>query len=176
MEDKVPSSDRGVRAAQLNRRTASVFTWLRSVISASAVVELHSSRIRVRDISNHKTFEFEPLLSIDATQRVVSVGRPIPASAVTTYAPFAGPAALADDPRIAQLILAFAYSKLGLSAWLKPAPRIVVTVSTDDANGAKHLSSEALVELSASAGARTTVIHRGSAISDAEALKLLDAA
>ena len=35
---------------------------------------------------------------------------------------------------------------------------------------------EVLVELSASAGARTTGIHRGSAISDAAALKLLDTA
>ena len=153
-----------------------MFTWLRSLISAAAVVELHSSRIRVRNLSNRKSLEFEPLLSIDSTQRVVSVGRPIPASAVRTYAPFANPAALADDERIAQLILAFAYSKLGVSAWLKPAPRIVVTVGTDDANGATRLSDRALVDLSASAGARTTVIHRGSAISDEEALKLLDAA
>ena len=153
-----------------------MFTWLRSLVSAAAVVELHSSRIRVRDISNRKSYDFEPLLSIDATQRVVSVGRPIPASAVRTYAPFADPVAFASDPRIAQLILAFAYSKLGVSAWLKPAPRIVVMVSTDDANGAKLLSSEALIELSASAGARTTAIHRGNAISAAEALKLLDVA
>jgi hypothetical protein len=153
-----------------------MFTWLRSLISAAAVVELHSSRIRVRDLSNRQSFEFEPLLSIDATQRVVSVGRPIPASAVRTYAPFANPAALADEPRSAQLILAFAYSKLGVSAWLKPAPRVVVTVGADDANGARRVSNKALVELSASAGARITVIHRGSVISDAEALKLLDAA
>lgn len=153
-----------------------MFTWLRSLISAAAVVELHSNRIRVRNISNRQSFEFEPLLSIDADQRIVSVGRPIPASAVRTYSPFANPVALADEPRIAQLILAFAYSKLGVRAWLNPAPRIMMTVSTDDANGAKHLSNEILVELSASAGARTTVIHRGSAISDAEAQKLLDAA
>jgi hypothetical protein len=153
-----------------------MFAWLRSLISAAAVVELHSSRIRVRDVSNRKDFEFEPLLSIDADQRVVSVGRPIPPSAVKTYSPFATPAAFADDPRMAQLILSFAYSKLGASAWLKPAPRIVLTVVVDDANGAGRLSDEVLVELSASAGARATVIHRGRAISDVEALKLLDAA
>ena len=153
-----------------------MFAWLRSLISAAAVVELHSSRIRVRDVSNRKDFEFEPLLSIDANQRVVSVGRPIPASAVKTYSPFANPAAFAGDQRIAELIVTFAYSKLGASSWLKPAPRIVLAVVVDDANGARRLSDDVLVELSASAGARATVIHRGGAISDAEALKLLDAA
>jgi hypothetical protein len=104
------------------------------------------------------------------------VGRPIPAAAVKTYSPFASPAAFDDDRRIAQLIMAFAYSKLGASAWLKPAPRIVLTVVADDANGARRLSDDVLIELSASAGARATVIHRGRAISDVEALKLLDAA
>ena len=153
-----------------------MFVWLRSLISAAAIVELHSSRIRVRDVSNRKEFEFEPLLSVDADQRVVSVGRPIPASAVKSYSPFENSAAFADNPRIARLILTFAYSKLGASAWLKPAPRILLTVAADDANGAGRLSDDVLVELSASAGARTTVIHRGRAISDREALKLLDAA
>ncbi|MBQ0933275.1 hypothetical protein [Ideonella alba] len=129
----------------------------------------------MRDVSNGREFEFEPLLSIDADQRVVSVGRPIDASAVKTYSPFANPAAFAGDRRIAELILAFAYSKLGASAWLKPAPRIVLAVVADDANGARLLSDDALVELSASAGARATVIHRGGSISDVEALKLLDA-
>ena len=153
-----------------------MFAWLRSLISAAAVVELHSSRIRVRDLSNRKNFEFEPLISIDADQRVVSVGRPISASAVRTYSPFASPNAFSEDSRIAQLVLTFAYSKLGASSWLKPAPRIVLTVAADDANGARRLSDDVLVELSASAGARATVIHRGHAISDVEALKLLDAA
>lgn len=153
-----------------------MFAWFRSLISAAAVVELHSSRIRVRDVSNRIGFEFEPLLSIDADQRVVSVGRPIPASAVKTYSPFANPAAFSEDLRIAQLILAFAYSKLGASAWLKPAPRVVLTIAADDANGARRLSDDDLVKLSSSAGARATVIHRGRIISDAEALKLLDAA
>jgi hypothetical protein len=153
-----------------------VFAWLRSLISAAAVVELHSSRIRVRDVSNQKDFEFEPLLSIDADRRVVSVGRPIPPSAVKTYSPFASPVAFTNDTRIAQLILAFAYSKLGASAWLKPAPRIVLRVVADDANGARTLSDDVLADLSASAGARATVIHRGRAISDVEALELLDAA
>ena len=153
-----------------------MFAGLRSLISAAAVVELHSSRIHVRDVSNRTDFDFEPLLSIDADQRVVSVGRPIPASAVKTYSPFTSPAAFAEDPRIAQLILAFAYSKLGASAWLKPAPRIVLAIDADDANGVRPLSDDVLVELSASAGARATVIHRGRAISDVQALKLLDAA
>ena len=153
-----------------------MFAWLRSLISAAAVVELHSSRVRVRDISNRKDFAFEPLLSIDAHQRVVSVGRPIHASAVKTYAPFANPAAYADDPRIAELILTFAYSKLGASAWLKPAPRIVLSVVADDTNGARRLSDDVLVALSTTAGARATVIYRGRAISDVEALKLLDTA
>ena len=59
-----------------------MFAWLRSLISADAVVELHSSHMCVRDVSNRMDFEFEPLLSVDSDQRVVSVGHPIPASAV----------------------------------------------------------------------------------------------
>jgi hypothetical protein len=153
-----------------------MFTWLRSLISAAAVVELHSSRIRVRDISNGTMFELEPILSIDGAQRVVSVGRPIPASAVKTYAPFANLAALTEEPRIAQLILIFAYSKLGSVAWLKPAPRIVLSIVGGNSTGIQLMDDKALVDLSTSAGARATVIHRGRAVSDNEALRMLDAA
>jgi hypothetical protein len=152
-----------------------MFARLRSFISAAAVVELHSSRIRVRDISTRTMFEFEPILSIDASQRVVAVGRPIPATAVKTYAPFANPLALSEEPRIARLILAFAYSKLGSVPWLKPAPRIVLFIG-DNASGVQRMNDNTLVELSTSAGARTTVIHRGRPVSDVEALKMLDAA
>jgi hypothetical protein len=95
---------------------------------------------------------------------------------VTTYAPFANPKALAEEPRIAQLILAFAYSKLGSVAWLKPAPRIVLSIRGDNANGAQRMNDNTLVELSTFAGARSTVIHRGGPVSDVEAIRMLDAA
>ena len=153
-----------------------MFAWLRSLISAAAVIELHSSRIRVRDMSGGATFEFEPILSIDGSQRVVSVGRPIPVSAVKTYAPFEDPSSLAKELHIAKLILAFAYSKLGSVSWLKPAPRIVLLIRGDNANGVQLVGDAALAELSTAAGARTTVIYRGKPLSDDEALRLLDAA
>ena len=152
-----------------------MFSWLRSLVSAVAIVELHSSRIRVRDVSGRAAFEFEPLLNIDGSQRVVSMGRPIPASAVKTYAPFTNAETVAEEPRVAELILAFAYSRLGSVKWLKPAPRIVLSISDDHANGAKLISDGVLVQLSNSAGARKTVIHRGQAVSDSEAIRLLDA-
>src|SRR5688572_31236358 len=122
-----------------------MFSWLRSLISAAAIVELHSSSIRVRDVAGRTAFEFEPLLSIDGSQRVVSVGRPIPASAVKTYAPFADAEAVAEEPRIAELILAFAYSKLGSVKWLKPAPQIVLSISDDHTNGARLITDGVLV-------------------------------
>jgi hypothetical protein len=153
-----------------------MFVWLRSLVSAAAVIELHSRRIRVRDVSGGTTFEFEPILSIDGSQRVVSVGRPIPASAVKTHAPFENPTSFAKEPHVAKLILAFAYSRLGSVAWLKPAPRIVLLVRSDDTNGVQLVGDDALAELSTSAGARTTVICRGRSLSDHEALRLLDAA
>jgi hypothetical protein len=153
-----------------------MFAWLRSLVSAAAIIELHSSCILVRDISGGATFEFEPILSIDGSQRVVSVGRPIPASAVRTFAPFANPSSLAKELHIAKLILAFAYSKLGSVAWLKPAPRIVLLIKGDSASGAQLIADDALAQLSTSAGARTTVIYRGRPLSNDEALRLLDAA
>jgi hypothetical protein len=104
------------------------------------------------------------------------VGRPISASAVKTIAPFASAESLAKESRIASLILQFAYSKLGSVAWLKPAPRIVISVSGEASNGVRHAGDDVLIELSASAGARTTVIHRGKPITDVEALRMLDAA
>jgi hypothetical protein len=152
-----------------------MFTWLRSLISAAAVVELHGSRFRVRDLSGKTRFEFEPILSIDGAQRVVSIGRPIPASAVKTYSPFSGPSALAEDWRIAELILAYAYSKLGSVSWLRPAPRIVLSVMQEPLNGMSGVDDETLVKLSTSAGARKTVVHRGKPVSDLEAIGLLDA-
>jgi len=152
-----------------------MFGWLRSLVSAAAVVELHSGRIRVRDISAGKVWDFEPLLSVDGEGRVVAIGRLVPASAVRTHAPFASPDALAEEPRIAQLILMHAYSSLGPNAWLKPAPRVVLYIANDVGNHVRHIADQALIELSGSAGARTTVIHRGRAISDADAIELLDA-
>jgi hypothetical protein len=153
-----------------------MFAWLRSLISAAVVVELHSARIRIRDVSGGATFEFEPVLSIDAAQRVVSVGRPISSSAVKTHAPFENPVAFAEDPRIAELILAYAYSKLGAVAWIKPAPRVVLLISNDHENGAQLLNDKTLVDLSASAGARTTLICRGTTLTDVEARRMLDGA
>jgi hypothetical protein len=143
-----------------------MFLWLRSLLSAECVVQLHSRRIRVRDISAGKTFDFEPVLGIDAAQCVVAIGRPIPASAVNTYEPFASPAALARDRRIAELILQYAYSRLGTSAWLKPAPKVVLHVVPEPDNAIRTIDDEALKELSRSAGARLTVVHRGKSISD----------
>lgn len=153
-----------------------MFAWLRSLRSATAIVELHSDRIRVRDVSRAATFEFEPLLSIDASQQVLSIGRPLPANAVKTYAPFASRAALLQDWHVAQLILQYAYSKLGSVAWLKPAPRIVLCVSGELADEARRIDDETLVKLSAAAGARITVVHSGRPLSDIEAQRLLDTA
>ena len=153
-----------------------MFAWFRSLVSSNAVVELHSRRIRVHDFSTVSTFEFEPLLSVDGSQRVVSIGRPIAASAVKTYSPFAKPSALEQDRRIAELLLQYAYSKLGSIAWLKPAPNIVLFVPGDPANEIRLINDEALVQLSAMAGARVTVVHRGSPVSAAEAQRLLHAA
>jgi hypothetical protein len=153
-----------------------MFVYLRSLVSAAAVVELHSRRIRVRDLSGLSSFEFEPLLSVDGLQCVASIGRPIAASAVKTYAPFATPSALAQDRRVAELLLQYAYSKLGSVAWLKPAPKVVLCVPGDAANEIRHIDDETLLQLSAIAGARVTVLHRGSALSAPEAQRLLQAA
>src|SRR5687768_11438118 len=117
-----------------------MFLWLRSLLSAECVVQLHSSRIRVRDLSPGTTFELEPVLAIDGEQCVVAVGRPIPASAVKTYDPFASPAALARDRRIAELILQYVYSRLGTSAaWLKPAPKVLLHVTPEPDNAMRHV-------------------------------------
>jgi hypothetical protein len=153
-----------------------MFIWLRSLVSASAIVELHTSLLRVRDISGQKQFEFESTLSIDGAQRVVAIGRPIPATAVRTYAPFESKAALAADSQVARLILSFAYSKLGQVKWLNPAPRIVLHIGQDSENGAQEIDDRTLIDLSKSAGARITVIHRGGRLTDGEAERILDAA
>jgi hypothetical protein len=153
-----------------------MFAWLRSLISSAAVIELHSKRLRVRDLSHRKEFDFEPILSVDAGQRVVAIGRPIPASSVMTYSPFSAHDALVREQKFAQLILAFAYSRLGSSSWLKPAPRIVISLVNEPGNGAFKIEDAALVSCSSAAGARKTVVHRGKALTDGDALQLLDRA
>jgi len=152
-----------------------MFLWLRSLLSAECVVQLHSSRIRVRDLSAGTTFELEPVLAIDGAQRVVAVGRPIPASAVKTYDPFASPAALERDRRIAELILQYVYSRLGTSAWLKPAPKVLLHVTPEPDNAMRRVDDAVLEELSSRAGARITVIHRGQSITNDDALRMLRA-
>jgi hypothetical protein len=152
-----------------------VFTWLRSLFSASAIIELDSRRIGVRDLSGDTRFEFEPLLSLDASSKVVSIGRPIPASAVKTHAPLSNWAASDEQRLITELLLQYAFSKLSAISWVKPAPKIVLVVPDDTANAARRLDDATLEDLAAGAGARVTVIRRGAPVSLEEARRLLDA-
>jgi hypothetical protein len=153
-----------------------MFSWIRSLVSAAAIVELHSRHIQVRDISHGRTFGFEPLLGVDGDQRVVSIGRPISVLAVKTYAPFVDPAAFAENRRIAVLLFQYVYSQLGAVGWLKPSPRILLRVDNDPSSAARLLNDESLVDLSQAAGARLTVVHRGGRLSDSDVVSRLDAA
>lgn len=147
--------------------------WLRALFSADCILELHSARFRLRDMSEAVVAEFDPILAIDRESRVVSVGRPVDQAAVRTFRPFDSPSALEDDRRIAEVLLQYAFSKLSATAWLKPSPAVVIHLPTDSSNLACEIDDRTLIQLSTAAGARKTVVHRGAALSAAEARRLL---
>jgi hypothetical protein len=150
-----------------------MFSWLRSLGTKDCILELHSESFRVRDLAGMPLFDFKPVLAVDNEDRVASIGLPIAESAVKTYAPFESPTALAKDRRIAELLLQFTYSKLAVIAWLRPAPAVVLHVPGDRENRARLIDDKTLVLLSKAAGARKTVVYRGSTLSATEARRRL---
>lgn len=147
-----------------------MFTWLRSLISPACIVEVSGKQIRLRDLRSGEEHIFDPILAIDTSQTVVSIGRPISPAAVETFEPFVSRAALAKDQRIAELLLQYAYSKVGSNRWLKPAPRVVMVLPNGKDNSLHSVEDATLVELSGRAGAYRTVIRRGERITDQVAL------
>jgi hypothetical protein len=153
-----------------------MFTWLRSLFSSSCVVELSPQRVLVRDLGTGQQHEFSPVLSLDASSRVSSIGRPVSPAAVETIEPFANPAALAKNDRIAELLMQYAYSKIGSNQWIKPAPNVVLFVPRDRANALGPVEDSVLLNLSKRAGAHRTIVHRGERPTDEAACALLNEA
>jgi hypothetical protein len=149
-----------------------MFTWLRSLLSPACIVEVSGKRIRVRDLGSGQEHGFDPILSIDSSKRVVSIGRPVSPAAVETFEPFMSCTALAKDQRIAELLLQYAYSKVGSNRWLKPAPRVVMVLPNGKDNPLHSVEDATLVELSSRAGAHRTAIRRGERIADHVAISI----
>jgi hypothetical protein len=150
-----------------------MLSLLRSIFTTECVVELRSDRLHVCDLLTATEFEFAPILSIDGEQRVVSIGSPPDARATKTYQPFASAAALHADPHIAQLILQYAYSRLGRWSWLKFSPRVLLHVPKDGPGALAAVSDATLQDLSRRAGALRTVVYRGARLSSHEAASRL---
>jgi hypothetical protein len=151
-----------------------VGSLLRSIFTTECMLELRSDRLRVRDLGDGREFEFAPRLALDSQRRVVGIGT-APAGAVKVYEPFASAAALDADRRIAQLIVQYAYSKLGRWSWLKFSPRVLLHAPKNGPGALADVSDATLHELSQSAGALRTVVHRGDALSAQEAISRLRA-
>jgi len=149
-----------------------MLTWLRSLVSPTCIVEVSAKRIRVRDLGSGQEHDFAPILAIDTSKCVVSIGRPVSPAAVETFEPFLSRTALAKDERMAELLLQHAYSKVGSSRWLKPAPRVVMLLPSDKNNSLHSVEDSVLLELSSRAGAHRTVIRRGERITDEAAVAL----
>ena len=155
-----------------------IFEWLRARFTKAGVVELSSERLRVRAVARTEsttTLDFEPILSINADNIVVSVGRPIAVGASQTYAPFSSPSALQRDEVPATMILLHALQSLAPSWFrmLRVLPRVVVHVSPGEDNAIRHVDDAAVRQLFERAGAMKVRVHRGRALSDTEACELL---
>jgi hypothetical protein len=153
-----------------------MFTWLRSLFGSACVVELSSRRILVRDLGTGQQHEFAPVLSIDASDIVASIGHPISAAAVKTFEPFASPEELEKNERVAELLIQYAFSKIESYRWIKPAPAALLCVPMDPANAISSVDDAVLLKLAARAGARRTAIHRGDRLSEHSAKTILSEA
>ena len=96
--------------------------------------------------------------------------------AIETFEPFANVAALMKNGRVAELLMQYAYSKVGSNQWIKPAPRVVLFVPRERANALGPVEDSVLLKLSKRAGAHRTVIHRGERPTDEVACALLNEA
>jgi hypothetical protein len=97
----------------------------------------------------------------------------VSAAAVETFEPFSSRKSLAENERIAELLLQYAYSKVGASQWLKPAPKVLMLLSGRDDDPLHHVEDSAFIELSSRAGAHRTVVRRGERITDEAAAVLV---
>jgi rod shape-determining protein MreB len=147
--------------------------WLRSLFTSECIVELRADRLRVRDLVAGKEFEFAPILAVDRERRVVGIGDAAVPAAVKVYEPFVSAAALDVEPLAAQVILQYAFSKLGRWSWLRPAPRVLLHAPKNGPGALDDFSDAMLHDLSQRAGALRTIVHRGSALSSDEALSRL---
>jgi len=143
--------------------------WLRSYLTSECSVELRTDRLRVRDLVAGNEFEFAPILAVDGQRRVVGIGSAAVAGAVKVYEPFVSAAALDAEPLAARVILQYAFSKLGRWSWLRPAPRVLLHAPKNGPGALDDFSDATLHDLSQSAGALRTIVHRGNALSSEEA-------
>ena len=153
-----------------------MLTWLRSLFSSSCVIELSPQRVLVRDLGTGQQHEFAPVLGVDTANRVSSIGRPVSPAAVETFEPFANSAVLVKNGRMAELLMQYAYSKVGSNQWIKPAPSVVLCVPRDRANALGPVEDSVFLNLSKRAGAHRTVVHRGVRPTDEVACALLNEA
>lgn len=149
-----------------------MFSWLRSLVSATCIVEVSAKRIRVRDLRSGEEHNFAPVLAIDTSNHVVSIGRPVSPAAVETFEPFSSRMALAKNERMGELLLQYAYSKVGSKRWLKPAPRVVMLLPSGRDDSLHSVEDSVLLELSNRAGAHRTIVRRGERITDEAAIAL----
>ncbi len=141
--------------------------WLLGAITGGPFyVRINRERIAVRNVSNGDFFECRPLLGLDSSNIVASIGLPVSPDAVKRINPFDHPRVLVDDFHVAEKILAYAIRQASGMKYFRPSPVAVVHPDLDLEGGLAPIEARALRELTESAGARRVLVHYGRVLSD----------
>lgn len=150
-----------------------LFKWLLGAISGGPLyIRVNRERIAIRNVSSGNVFECRPLLGIDSSNRVASVGYPVSPDAVRQINPFDHPRVLVDDFMIAEKIFAYAIREISGMTYFRPAPVVLVHPDIDLKGGLTPIEVRVLRELAENAGARKTFIHYGQVLSDDDVRKI----
>jgi rod shape-determining protein MreB and related proteins len=149
---------------------------LRSLVglfsSGPYYVRISKTRLSLKDVSTGKTFETLAKLGLDAKNRVVAVGDMSDPGIVRVLEPFNHPRVVIADSLVASKLLIYGIREMSRAKWISPAPIVVIHPDTELEGGLSEIERRALLLLGEQAGARKTVVHEGSALSDQQVLAL----
>ena len=148
------------------RRPPTLFNLIRSYFSKDLLIELSESRISVKEFSNQSSFEIEPYIAIENTNKgdvIKAIGveaKSIVAPNTKVLNPFQHTRSFIADFMCAEKVLQHCVYSIHKSR-LRSAPRIVIHQLEKTDGGLTDIEDRVLRELALGAGAREVVIYLG---------------
>lgn len=135
-------------------------------------MRLNRDRVSVRNVATGDVVEIAPILGLDSSDTILSVGDPVDPAAVRVLMPFQHPRILIEDFVGAEKVVQYAIRTLYGKGLIRPSPIVVVHPDIELDGGLTQIEARALLELAEGAGARRAYLHYGRDLTDQEVASL----